>query len=101
VGEGSTATWLCSGRKNTKLENNNKRWGALAILIPINPAQESAFLQKKHGASVADLELRNTIVVSSVCSLSCFTRYKDTIFCRDTPLLQVQSLDFHSFFVAL
>ena len=56
---------------------------------------------KKHGASVADLELRNTIVVSSVSSLSCFTRYKDTIFCRDTPLLQVQSLDFHSFFVAL
>ena len=33
------------------------------------------------GVSVDDLELRNTIVVSSVSSLSCFTRYKDTIFC--------------------
>ena len=51
-------------KKTPKLENNNKHLGASAILIPINPALFAAILSLDE--KNCTLELRNTIVVSSV-----------------------------------
>ena len=51
--------------KTPKLENNNKHLGASAILIPTNPAHFFVAILSLDEKNCI-LELRNTIVVSSV-----------------------------------